>query len=366
MNTQKSPNIQKVSYGMTKDYRSSWSIVDAIRELVQNCVDNQYHESDYQIEDAEDGMSKITISTHGFDLPVKTLAMGVSEKPDGAIGGFGEGMKLAMMILSREGCDIIMETSTFWAKPDFNHDDFLGEETFSINIFMHEGDQGFDGLRFYFLVPTNLVDEIKFKITPMSDEPIEAPDYGTVSFIKDRPGMIYVGGLFVCHNPKFKYGYNFCPTILEIGCDRQVASNNGMSWETSRAWAERVDSDTAHEVISMITSDYLDASDIQYHITKSRAKVITEAFVERFGHVTIKPMGSTLSYGMGLCGPLYQTVSMSGYSKVAKPYMEDGKPYRVIEGFYNDHSETIDRLVSKRFKGEFMDIMEKSKNWVDK
>lgn len=357
-----------IDYGMTKDYRSSWGVVDAIRELVQNCLDNHECESSFEV-NRETG--EISIFTDGFILPTKTLAMGMSEKPDGAIGGFGEGMKLAMMILQREGCSPVMNTGNNEIYADFVHNDVMDVETFRLCISTHDEDgvNYTDGLEFIIKVESaddDFFNDLIHKVDAFSDNPMPTPERFSIDLIDDRPGDIYVNGLFVCHDDKFRYGYNFSPEMLTIGCDRQVASSTGMAWETSRFWADKICNENKDEILNMLTEEVLDVSDIQYHITESKAKLITDAFVERFGHVTIKPMGSSLSYGMGLTGSLYSTVSKSGYAKVANPWNEEGHPHKELQDFVDKHHVSINKLVGKTMRSELLELVEKSKNWQRK
>ena len=94
----------KIVYPVSINYRRHWGEWEAIRELVQNSMDSG---SKYYIIQDEDGL---TIRDYGSGLQVKHLLFGVSEKPKGARGQFGEGLKIALIVLKRNGYDIQIRT----------------------------------------------------------------------------------------------------------------------------------------------------------------------------------------------------------------------------------------------------------------
>lgn len=345
--------MKTINYAMTSDYRSNWNAVDAVREIVQNCLDNRTNPSKYFL--GLDG--RMVIETHGFVLPLSTLAMGESEKPSGAIGGFGEGLKLALMILEREGCGVTVRTGSQVITPAFELDEVVQRHTFRIHI--EEVEERLEGLRFEFKVNKDYVKEIKQKINVFSDNVLPLPNRGSVDMIEEMPGVVMVNGLFVCSEDKFRYGYNFSPETITLGCDRQIANSFGMAWETSKVWAGRVNEDNADEVLNMITEECLDVADIQYHISRDKSEIIARAFTRRFGHVKIKQVGSSLGYGMAVGNSLYETMKKSGMVEVANKYEEAGSPFRAVKELMLKEKK---HMRSRAYKA-LEELLEKSKGW---
>lgn len=349
--------METIAYPMTKDYRKEWGVIDAVRELVQNCLDNKEQPSEYVT--GIDG--SIIIHTQNYLMPMSMFALGESQKANNSIGGFGEGFKLALMILAREGSDIYMLNGTKIFTPTFVHNEQLGIDTFAItiedNLSENDGLINNCGLSFIFDIDIDLMDELKEKINVFSNNILPLPN--TVDMLEEHPGKIYINGLFVCEEDKFKYGYNFAPSKLRLGCDRQIANAFGMAWETSEVWADKLCKSNADEVLQMMTESVLDVADIHYHLSERKAKLITEAFVERFGNVTIKPMGSGLSYGMSVGGSVYRSMEKSGYTKVAKQWAEPNTPFSELETFIRRHGKKVRR----EFKVKFDTILEQSKRW---
>lgn len=342
---------------MTKDYRKEWGLIDAVRELVQNCLDNKDQRSEFNL--SVDG--RLTIITKNFELPMKYFALGQSFKAENSIGGFGEGFKIALMILAREDCrtHVLNGTKVIW--PTFERCDTLELDLFTLtfedHIDVNHEPVDNKSLCFQADLPAELIPELKEKVNVFSDNILPLPN--TVDILEEYPGQVFVNGLWVCREAKFKYGYNFSPSKIRLGCDRQIASAHGMAWETSQVWAGKVTPSNADDVLNMMTEGDLDVKDIQYFISKSKARLITEAFVRRFGHVTIKQMGSGLSYGMSVGGSLYSTMKQSGYANVTNTWAEKNTPHSILTQFLETNKSKIRRDVRLKFDP----LLEQAKGW---
>jgi hypothetical protein len=260
-----------------------------------------------------------------------------------------------MMILERDGCEPQIEFGNRAAYPTFIKDPDLERELFAIRIDTFDTPVT-ESTQFTLDLPVDLVEELKQKVDVFSDEPMKRPMF-EVDILPDRPGEVFVDGLFVCKEDKFKYGYNFPAHLIELGCDRSIANSLGLAWETSKVWAEKFND--PGEVLQMMTDGQLDVQDIHYHISKAQATRITKAFSERYGNVTIKSMGSSLGYGMSVGGSLYSTMKKSGKIKVANPYEEKGTPYRELVEFLEANKK---HMRSKAVK-HFNQLIEQSKGW---
>lgn len=339
---------------MTADYRKEWGVLDAIRELVQNCMDNSHCNSTFVFEG-----SALKITTHGYTLPNEVFALGESQKEANSRGGFGEGFKLAMLVLKRLGKNPLIVTGKSVYTATFE-DSGLGVDTFHLTE--TSAANPFNGTMFKLgpLTAEEIVD-LKHKLPILDGKPLPEVAKGGTNLIEARPGEIFVGGLYVCSKGSFKYGYDFCQSRVTLGCDRQIADMHGLTWETSRFWASQT-AKKADEILNMLTENRLDVSAIQYHLTESQSKRITEAFVRRFGHVEIKQMGSSLGYGMSVSGGLYATMKQSGYTKVAHPWQEPNTPYKKLEEFLTSNKKHMRSKAVQHFK----QLLEEAKPWAKK
>ena len=336
---------------MTKEYRKEWGPTEAVREIVQNCIDNKQCKHQFIIID-----DVIVVRTLNFTLPMNTFALGESQnKTNNSIGGFGEGFKLALLVLEREKLQPKVLFGNKVAIPYFVYDELLENDIF--NIVITERDDIITNTSFQFNFPAELVDELKLKVTVFADKPL-TQDMDNVELLEDRPGEIFVNGLFVCEEAKFKYGYNFPAHSISLGCDREIANPLGLAWETSRYWSKRT-TDNSDIILQMMTDAQLDVQDIHWHLEEHQAVKITKAFSERYGNVTIKPMGSSLSYGMPVGGSLYNTLAKSKKIKVANPHEENGTPYRTLLEFLQANKKHMRRCAKKNLQN----LIDNSKGW---
>lgn len=353
----------KINYLMTKDYRKEWGVLDAIRELVQNCMDNSHCKSTFEF--TED--NSLIITTHNYVLPQEVFALGESQKESkDSRGGFGEGFKLAVLVLTREGSeptlysgksawltgfeDCGMNVDTFYMEPHFCGSTEGG-------VYRNVQDTVFVARH----LSNEEIAELKYKLPMLDGNQLPDVDKGKTNLIPDRPGEIFVGGLYVCTAPGFEYGYDYCPSVVKLGCDRQIADSFGLAWESSRYWASQV-STKADLILNMLTEGKSDVQHFNYHVDKAGAGHITEAFVRRFGHVQIKQMGSSLGYGMAVGGGLYSTMVKSGYAEVANKWEEPGTPFKQLEEYFEQNKKHMRSKAARNF----INLLEESKTWQRK
>ncbi|MGQ9545932.1 MAG: hypothetical protein ACUVTR_02035 [Dehalococcoidia bacterium] len=91
--------------GPTSTWREEWGEWEAIRDIVQNCLDEA---EKYYYGYDEDGL---WIADNGKGVAVADFLLGPPKlKPDWARGKFGEGMKIACLALLRKGHPVYVET----------------------------------------------------------------------------------------------------------------------------------------------------------------------------------------------------------------------------------------------------------------
>lgn len=234
--------MSKIELSLASDYVPSWTIVDAIRELFQNALDQEAQFPDNKASwSYEDGIFKI--SNKESLLSTQTLLLGCSTKSgdDRTIGQFGEGYKIATLVLLRNhkrvtiynygarevwrprfvksrrfGADILtffIDKEYVWSKVP--NDDLTIEVA---GITQEEWDEQ--------IVPSNLWLQKTYGIEDITE-------YGEII---DQPGMVYVNGLYVCKYDPYTYGYNFKPGQLKLDRDRKLASDFDLRWLASKMW----------------------------------------------------------------------------------------------------------------------------------
>lgn len=91
---------------LTPNYVSGWTFNDAIRELIQNGTDQEILDKDNKFSIDYDYKSKtLRLTNEKSKLKINTLLLGKSSKADNedTVGQFGEGYKIAALVLNRLG-----------------------------------------------------------------------------------------------------------------------------------------------------------------------------------------------------------------------------------------------------------------------
>lgn len=217
---------------MTRGYVRHWGVREAVRELLQNAIDFAGGAPQVEL-----GGGLLRISSPGAVLPTRTLLLGSSTKVDDTrtIGSFGEGYKLALLVLTRQGYPVtVFNDDKVWT-PCFKEDSLFNEDVLCIT---QEHGQSRGGVEFEV---TGLSPEDEAEIrssclhlqSPEELGEIRQTPMGRI--LLDHPGHLYVGGLFVCET-KLKFSYDFAPEFLKLERDRQTVSSFDLAWATKDMW----------------------------------------------------------------------------------------------------------------------------------
>lgn len=213
--------MKKYELSISRNYVSAWTVSDAIREILQNAIDAK--SDGYEMEVYYKGNTMV-ISTIGTTIDPSTLVLGCGNKTNDSskIGGFSEGYKLALLVLTREGiCVEIYNGDELWIPV------FEKSEQFKTEVLKIESRD---------IVFTN---SLTFMINPVSESmheefndlfPCIEEEYGdTIKtdvgdlLLEERfRGKIFVGGLFVQEDNNFRYGYNFDVGCVSLDRDRKA------------------------------------------------------------------------------------------------------------------------------------------------
>lgn len=222
--------MKTVPLSLSKNYVSGWGLWEAVREILQNAIDTGAYEVDLN-RDA----GTIRIVSKAGAIPTSALLLGNTTKADdvNAIGQFGEGFKLALLVLARDGyqCEIF-NGPCYWV-PKFEYSPVFDSECLAIDIY--------DGA-------PNPPDHVVFTISGLDED-----DFNTVrgNYLMEgdvskvfqsgtayafRHGdkemsKLFVNGLFVtelkAYGEPFAYSYNFPPDMVDLDRDRSTVN----SWD---------------------------------------------------------------------------------------------------------------------------------------
>lgn len=222
---------------ISRDYVVKWSVWESAREFIQNALDTKKYKITYTD-------SELTITTHAGALDRRNLLLGVSSKrdDDSSIGTYGEGFKLAMLVMLREGKTITVKNGKDLWTPHFSHHPDLDHECLAISIFEGAVEGDADTVTFTIgnLSKSEIADIQSKTLHNFDTDLIEAEHNGSFCWSTPRgmPSKLYVGSLYVCDlGKKYLMSYNFAPNILHLDRDRQSVSDFHLSLEATRMMA---------------------------------------------------------------------------------------------------------------------------------
>lgn len=334
-----------------KDYVSQWNIKDAIRELIQNKIDQEITDPT-NIGSISIKNGKLFISNKTSELTKSSLVLGCSSKQndDETIGKFGEGYKLALLVLIRNGINVVIHnyhTKENWI-PTIEYVKEYDSELLVINTD-----------RYWFTSPPN--NNLTFVISGVEnaqeilDEIIlneEAykhyeTDYGNI-LADGEKGNIYVNGLFVTNVEDLEYSYTIKPQYLNIGRDRNLVDEWDIKYLLASMW-KQAPHDMTMEVIRA------GAKDVEFVKYKSNDmdKVADELVVD-LGNAIPVTNQYEVEQAQRMYGPKVKTkiVTESIKSlvehKIPKPQVVVVKSNKeLLETYYNKHKKKFSREMMK-------------------
>lgn len=342
---------------LAKTYVRHWGVVEAMRELFQNAIDS---ESPFEYEFFDGGM---TITSKHTTLSPKTLLLGTTTKAEkkDSIGSFGEGYKIALLVLLREGANVkIYNGDRLWT-PEFRHSRTYDSDVLAIveSSLAH----GNEGLTFSVSgLSQQDIDQIIESNLHMQAHigKIKSTKYGDILY--EKAGSLFVGGLFIT-NTKTKYGYNIKPEYLKLERDRQTVDSFDLGWINKEMWAETQDTD---EIISMLEEEAADVEYLKYgspeivkeacynHFRKQHPDALIASSKAELNKMVKNGMTNTVYIG-GSYGAVVQ--SSSRYASEKRKIVQTVK--EELEEFFSKHRTNMRRPAIVAFKK----IITKSSQW---
>lgn len=353
--------IKTYELPMSRDYVRHWGLMEAVRELLQNAID-----SDSPFEYSF-GDESLTITSRYSQLDARTLVLGATSKASDAekIGSFGEGYKIALLVLARLGKRVsVMNGDRLWL-PHFRMSEVFDAEVFAINddlstepnngvVFqindLSEDEQ--DAIR----------DSCLMMQRPMTD--VIGTSLGLI--LPSRPGKLYVGSLFVC-DTKLHYGYDVLPKHLALERDRKTVDGFDLKWLVKDMWhATRLWDQVAQMLLDNVPDvEYaavyapreLKDACLALHDRKSPGAMVAkdQADLDR-----LKAVGSVRT-AVVPHGFYSAVTGSSGYASRIK-LVEAATPMEALEGWFEDHKKYLKRMPKVAFKK----LLKEAGNWRTK
>ncbi|GAB1644247.1 hypothetical protein [Krasilnikovia sp. MM14-A1259] len=227
--------VDTLAYPISPDYVKSWTPVRGLCELIANALDEDH---DANVAWA-DGV--LRIADDGPGIPEEGLILGYSTKTNAQIGQFGEGKKLACLILARSpGVGAVRcETVGYGFVPTVERRRLLGglipsrseqgAEVLVYNLYRTDRTRG---TVITVECPKELADEAIGRFRALSEPGYAPPAMPGTCVLTGDPGRVWIGGVLVTTVPGFLASYdlplddkalqNRDRTVIEAGALRDA------------------------------------------------------------------------------------------------------------------------------------------------
>lgn len=266
----------KYELTISTKYVPDWTYVEAVRELLQNAIDNEAVDENNKYESVyKEDEETLSISNKSSKLTLDTLLLGVSTKrnDDRTIGQHGEGYKIAFMVLAREGKKVTVYNygaNEVWNVKLVKSKRYNGEEIVQVEV---------DKNPIWKKAPNNNLtifidsisnsdyENIQKDCLMLRDEYPESykSEVGNILTDEDEVGNIFVRGLYVFKDPLLKYGYDI-QVPVKLDRDRNNISNYDCRSLEAKMWlfAASENKDVADKLAKMSLDEVYDVDYIKY------------------------------------------------------------------------------------------------------
>ena len=250
---------------ISPNYVCNWGIKEAIREILQNAIDADVSGCDMSVIYNEN-TNQLQIINDDTTLSVSSLVLGCSSKADmeNMIGKFGEGYKLALVVLLRKGMGVtIYNGSETWI-PSFKYSDNYKTQVLNIEISSEGYEDEINSLEFCISgVTKELYNDLLVYFPCINSDfgNVVESENGQILLDERFKGKMYVEGLYIQSDNNFKYGYNFDANVVDLDRDRKAINY----YELKKLTASSIVSaeECRPELFKAISDSYTDVKDIK-------------------------------------------------------------------------------------------------------
>lgn len=271
--------------------KGSWGAFQGVRELVQNARDAEVefgapmeitHYFNYKT-----GNGQLRISNEGAKLSRSAMLMGNTSKADrdDLIGKWGEGLKVGILALLRDGYEVKIRTGSEVWIPSIGRSEKFDAEVLIFDVMTGRKNQ--DRVRVE-VSPFSKGDwqewRKKFLFLDDAEKDTRVPTYyGTLLLEPEHKGWIFVKGIATEHVPEFGYGYDL--RYADLDRDRKMVNRWQLKYYTTQLWQSAVAKrpDLLDPLFTLLQEEKEEAVGFAENLRPEIKEKVAEKFTETFG-----------------------------------------------------------------------------------
>jgi hypothetical protein len=260
-----------IQYGIGADYLPNWTVEHALREIFQNYID--YGEYNVHTEQDTDGNVTVFIRNNYIPENLEFLRIGNSNKTNKQIGKWGEGLKMAFLVMLRESIPFTIISNKHTLKAIWVNHKEIGN-ILAINY------QPYTVSNNQFITKFTMKADVFFKymngIITKQDILFEHSYHGRV--VNKDKGNIYCNGIFVCNVENMSKAYDLYAEVLPLDRDRVLPKTWDVNYHTSKL-NEAYDKWTTKD-LSYSDASYIQKIPERYHSSFRPRRIDKTIYVE--------------------------------------------------------------------------------------
>jgi hypothetical protein len=267
----------KIELSLSPEYVIHWSLKEALRELFQNAVDNGIDRMSWNYDKDRQELEIISIDTQ---IEKNTLLLGKSDKTGSAIGKFGEGYKLALLVLTRLQRPVSIYTGGERWFPRFVMNTVLQSKT--LNVYIEPAEYSPDTVIRISGISKQEFEDYKKNNLHLQEYPEHTEGMnGKLLTGAGQRGNVYVNGLYITRLAGFEYGYDFNPNAIDLGRDRNIVSEFELKW-SGKSIIDQYAKENPEDIIRAAKKKIKDFEYLSDISDDAKSK-ITDVLLERYG-----------------------------------------------------------------------------------
>lgn len=348
---------------LNKSYVRHWGVLEAVRELIQNALDSS-SPFVFEFDREDDDTWTLALNSAHATLSPQSLLLGATTKADDpdSIGSFGEGYKIALLVLTREGRPTAVINGRKRWTPGFRYSKRFVDDL----LVIEETDDGKPlrpGLTFLVSrLTTEDVAGIRESCLQMQESVGELKSTPQGDILLQKPGALYVGGLFICKTD-LKYGYNIKPQHIKLERDRKTVDSWDLRSITRDMWFATEQFD---DVAKMIEAEVPDVEYARWHSPAMVKEACYRLFRSKHPTAVVAENQSELRE-LVKRGMTEVVVLHSGYAGLissSASYRNEPRPYQatpkdMLQTWYDEAKYHM----HARVKPGFEDLLKKAARW---